>query len=344
MKKLFTVLVVAAMATGTMGAMSCDDNITPTPSKPDDKENPTPTPPEGGLPAPSATGLAELRQKALAGMTVKKTFKANQKFEHTTEKGVRVTLAKGLMKDNKAATGNADFSIVAIHDRGSMAVANRPLMGKNTRQKYEPLVAAGQIFLEVKQGDVHLAPYMKGYGFEIPVSLTGGSHDAAMVFWRAIDGDPLWSIMGALVDLGEKKDNKGKTVAYDANIETETKFYWTCLGKIFTPSGSKTNIKVHVPDGYNGENAALYLAYENEPSLLGQLAVFNDAGKFFTADEGFVPVGKKVHLIFVSEADGKFAHAIKTLEISADATVTFESGELAAITEDALVKKINALK
>jgi len=182
----------------------------------------------------------------------------------------------------------------------------------------------------------------------IPVSAT----DDKMKSWKGgvgSGGNPIWEFMEwNSTDLSIREGSVYKKTGEDAYVvEIRPPLglgKWINVGRYYVPSGETTKMKVNVPDGYNAQNANVYLAYEGEKHLLAQLYSYDAAGKHFTEPEGFVPVGKKVHAIFVSESEGKFAYGIKETTVTANATVTFEHKDLAKIDPEKLAEKVNDLK
>jgi len=335
--------MLATVAAITVGSMSCSD------------KKDTPAPEETKLPAPSAAEFAKLRANVLDGLTVSKNFKAEDGIRFTTDKGTNVEISPNCLRkpNGDPATGEVKLSFIEIYDQSDMVLANKPLMGRNADGKLEPLVTAGQFFIEVKQGSETLAPGC-GYRVIIPASLTGGA-DNDMILWKGSiddDGNLAWDEIEAgreegVVEVGkmETPDGQGgQDEVYDVYYSwvNTSQFGWINLDRFYHYQGEKTVLNVHVPDGYNSTNTNVYIIVEDEPNMLTQLYSYPKGSPFSSG--GFVPVGKNVHVIFVSESNGEFVHAIKTVNIKADEAVTFEHKDLATISNEALVTKIKTLK
>ncbi len=291
---------------------------------------------------PSAAGFQEMRAKVLAALTQKKDFKIADGLTFTSAKGAKVVIQPNCLldKDGNAATGDATLAFLDIYDRGNMVLANKPVMGVNAAGEKEPLVTGGQYNIKVMQGDKELR---SGCTFEvtIPASNTGGM-DQQMLLWDGFiddDGNLEWK---------EVPDN-GKGAGMTAATEYATykiwhnQFGWTNVDRFYSYQGEKTKIKVKVPTGYNKDNAAVYLAYEDQPNLLAQLDTWETVDHYFSEHYGFVPVGMKLHVIFVSESNGSFVYSIKQVTIAANSTITIANQELSTGTMAQLQDKINKL-
>jgi len=331
---IFSMLALAAtMAVGTASITSCSKKDSPAP---EDQGTP--------LPAPSAAKFAELREQALAGMTTTGTFTAAPYSSPglSTEKGSVATLPLQYSclkkQDEEAVVGDFAMSLTEIYDRGSMVLAHKPLMAKNAEGKLVPLVSGGQYFMEAKLGNEILKP---NYALEvgIPTSLTGGD-DEGKTSWKGNVDDNGGLTYGGFTS---SEGDGSMLIVNNEYLVYRLQFGWTGIGRFYIHDGATTAIKVRVPEGYNAQNAAVYLAYAGEKHLLAQLYSYDAAGKSFSEPAGFVPVGKDVHVIFVSESGGKFVHAVKTVKVTANTEVSIAHRDLATIDADKLAEKVNAL-
>jgi len=342
----FTFRTLALAAAIAVGATACGDNK---------KDNPGPEKPEPEevkLPAPSTADFAKLRQEVLEGLatTSKHTVDLGGINFETKKKVKGLVESYALTKKDgtPVATGSeVEFTVAEIYDRGTMVVANMPLMGKNDAGKLEPLVTGGLLFLGAKQDGEELS-YGSNFHFNVfgmELSFTGADLGNNMSnLWRGVteagSGNLTWTTNPPD---GASRVGEAMPMGTEYNIEANV-LGWLNVGWFYAHDGAKTNIKVSVPDGYDGKNAAVYLAYEGETNLLAQLVAYDSKDRAFSAQDGFVPVGKNVHVIFTSESEGKFVYAIKTANIKANDAIAFEHKDLATISKDDLVKKVNALK
>ena len=112
-------------------------------------------------------------------------------------------------------------------------------------------------------------------------------------------------------------------------------FGWTNLDIFYFDSNPQTTLKVIPPVGYDKSNSSVFLSYVGEPNALATLDVFTTEG-YFSEHYGNLPIGIDVNLIFVSEDDGNFTYAIKTVTIEADQTYRFFEIELQTVTASQL--------
>lgn len=291
---------------------------------------------------PTKTKFQELRAKALESITQTKTFKAEDGLVLTSQKGAVLTIEPNCLIDENgnAVTGDVQLSFIEIYDKGNMVVTNKPVMAKDPATNHSvPLITGGQFTIEITQGNKKLRSSCY-YSLEVPASLTGGA-DPEMILWDGTIDETTGNLIYEEAEgreAGVNVNEKGVSYSVFNNI-----FRWTNIDKFWEYSGPKTKIKVTVPNGYNADNAAVYAAFDDEENALAQLDVYNTQEKFFTEHYGYIPVGKKVHIIFASEHNGSVAYAIKTVTIAANQTINITTADIQTATLSAVVSLINNL-
>lgn len=292
---------------------------------------------------PAKEKFQELRAKALEGITQTKTFKAEDGLVFTSQKGAVLTIDADCLTDESgnAVSGDVQLSFVEIYDRGNMVVTNKPVMAKDPAGSGNsvPLITGGQFSIEIKQGNKILKSACY-YSLDVSASLTGGV-DNEMILWDGTINENTGNLIYEEVvgrEAGLNINEKGTTYSVFNND-----FRWTNIDKFWEYTGPKTKIKVTVPDGYNGDNAAVYVAFEDEENALAQLDVYNTQEKYFTEHYGYLPVGKKVHVIFVSEHNSSVVYAIREVTIVANQTLNIASSDLQTTSLSILIGLINNL-
>ncbi|MFD1629688.1 hypothetical protein [Pseudopedobacter beijingensis] len=299
--------------------------------------------PEIDLAAPSAASFQELRKKTLEDMTQTQVFKAEDGINFTSAKGVEVKISPNCLVDenNNPVTGNVTISFIEIFDRGSMVLANKPVMGRNNNGDVSPLVTGGQYNIKIMQGNKEVKPGCS-YNVSVPANNTGAI-DTDMLLWRGTidqEGNLVWDETGG---------NHGKEAGMNINTERATyaiwdnEFGWTNVDRFYSDARPKTQIKVTVPSAYNKDNAGIYLAYEGEPNVLAQLDTYDMQDHFFSEHYGFIPVGLTLHVIFMSENNGSVAYAIKKATIVANGTIAIGTEDIKTTSKSQLINMINAL-
>ncbi len=297
---------------------------------------------EIGLAPASSANFKALREKALKDLTQTETFKAEEGISFTSEKGTKLTISTNCLvdEDNNPVEGDVTLSFIEIYDRGNMVATNKPVMGKDGDGNLLPLVTGGEYNIEIKKGDKLLKP---GCPFQVHVPAANtGDLDGAMILWTGQindDGNLVWEEAGADGKEGDVRPNE-QNAGYDI---WGNEFGWANVDRFYNDPRDKTQIKVTVPNGYDNNNAAVYLAYENEPNVLAQLDTYDTADKFFSEHYGFVPIGMTLHVIFVSESNGSVVYAIKQATIVANGTIAISSSDLDTTTKNNLISLINAL-
>ena len=314
--------------------------------------------PDAVLPiAASAEQFQELRKQALEELMQTETFNAEDGIAFTSAEGAQVYLSPGslLDEDDNPVTGEVTLSFIELYDRGSMVVANKPLMGRNpVNGTLEPLVTGGQYYIEVKQ-DEDMLKTAYPFTVRVPTAPTGGV-DVDMILWDGEiddDGNLVWTetdeedgdLLLEEVEVFDDPDNPESSIGQLVGDYYDTwhrDFGWINCDRFWRDPRPKTSVDVTVPAGFGNENCAVYLAFEGEPNVLAQL--YDPTGdSFFSYNgEGF-PIGLTVHVIFTSERDGDFLYTIKTTTVQADVMITIAADELKTATKDQLTDLVNAL-
>ena len=292
---------------------------------------------------PSIANFKDIRAKALSDLTQKKDFKIEDGITFTSAKGAKLQIQSNCLRqqDGSPATGNATLSFIEIYDRGNMVMANKPVMGINDSGKKEPLITGGQYNIRIMQGDKELKSGCM-FTVSIPAANTGVL-DPQMKLWNGTidqDGNLAW----------DEAKGQGKEAGMNINTDMAsysiwgTEFGWTNVDRFASNPDPKTQIKVKVPTGYNKDNSAVYLAYQDQPNLLAQLDTYDKVDHFFSEHYGFVPVGMTLHVIFVSESNGAVAYSIKQVTIAANSVITISEQDLSTGTKTQVQEKINKLK
>jgi len=292
---------------------------------------------------PNAANFQSLRNKALHDLTQNKTFNSEDGIVFTSTNGTKVTIPAGCLEDldGNPVSGEVQLSFVEIYDKGNMVVTNKPVMGRNQDGDLLPLVTGGEFDIQITQGTKILKSPCS-YSVVVPANLTGDL-DYGMVLWQGninADGNLEWDT--ADKEAGQERGLRADEKTNSYNI-WNGQFGWTNVDRFYSHTGPKTQIKVAVPNVYNNENSAVYLAYEDQPNLLAQLDTYNEAENFFSEHYGFVPVGIKLHVIFTSESNGSIVYAIREVTIADGSVVNISESDLNTTSQSQLITLINAL-
>jgi hypothetical protein len=288
---------------------------------------------DGGLTPPAATEFAAMRQDFLTGITQTKTLDAAS-ASFTSPKGVLVNV-HNLYLDGQPVTGDVQLSYIELFDIGSMALANRPLVGRNSSGTVGALVTGGEFFIEATQNGAKLDGSVE---LQVPASYTQGADPKDMTIWTIEDEESTLWVEGG----GEM--NKG-----NANVTDQymcwLPFGWTNIDWLYSLPGEKTEVRVRVPDGYDGSNCSVYAAYLTMPNTLASFDVYDKNGKYFTEHTGLAPIGFQMFVIFISGdvKTGKFVYATKLETIAPNHYVTFAASDLRSGSIQEVINAINGL-
>ncbi|MDR3287275.1 MAG: hypothetical protein LBT27_07525 [Prevotellaceae bacterium] len=287
---------------------------------------------------PTSAEFTGIRQNFLDGLMQIKTFDATTElpFVFTSPKGVVVTIGYAAHQGGLPVTGNVQLRYAELFDIGTMALANKPLMGKDNSGNAMPLVTGGEFFIEVTQNGEKL------YGnanLEVPVSYTQGANPADMTLWGLDEDSNVWD------------ENMDGNMGMEANGSANASYYcwlpfcWANIDWLYSLPGVQTALRVKVPDGYNADNCSVYAAYLTMPNTIAPFDIYDATGKYFTEHTGIAPIGYQMFVIFISEdpLTEQFLYATKLVTVAANQYVTFTSDDLHTGSTQQIIDAINGL-
>tara|TARA_R110001583_G_scaffold52804_1_gene163535 strand:+ start:3642 stop:4670 length:1029 start_codon:yes stop_codon:yes gene_type:complete len=238
-------------------------------------------------------------------------------------------------------SGNVTVQLIEIYDKASILLNNKSTLGKRPNGDKEALKSAGEFFINAKQGATNL-------DLIIPAKVTSREIDPAdadygmelFIAGEELNNDEDWVEAEEEVQIREGKGGGpgGISVTYNFNLGD---FGWSNLDRWYSFTGPKTELFVDVPEGYNGDNCAVFLYYDNENTAIASMDTWNETQNMFTEHYGLIPIGLEVHIIMVAEIDGQLHYAMQGTTIVDNHIEVISS--LTPITQSALEALINNL-
>ncbi|MDR2564336.1 MAG: hypothetical protein LBC98_10425 [Prevotellaceae bacterium] len=289
------------------------------------------------FPPPSAEEFAGVRQSFFENLVQEKSFDASTGLTFTSDKGVEVNISY-LTNNGALVTGDVQLKYVELFDIGTIALANKPLLGKGTDGKVAPLVTGGEFFIKATQNGTELDGIVD---MKVPVALTQADNPEQMTGWSMDDDSTIW-------EQGKRTQMDfvgGATGTQADSYYCWFPFGWTNIDWLISLPGEKTELRVKVPPGYNGSNCAVYAAYLSIPSTLAAFDIYVKDGEYFTEHTGIAPIGFQMFIIFVSadEKGEKFVYATKLVTVAANQYITFTDDDLHSATAQQVIAAINGL-
>lgn len=295
---------------------------------------------------PSAAELQSLRDDALSSITQNFQFIAESGVANfTSTKGVSISIdGNCLTLNGNPVTGTVDIEFVEIFDGGTMLATNFTTMGIMPGGDKAMLVSGGEFFINATKNGQQLA-ITCSILLNIPTSLTDAGGDSEMTLWNGIENDALGIVWEEQEDAtggngGVFVEGQGPNATYYALLNN---FGWTNVDRFYNDPNPKTTILVSAPTGYDNQNSAIYLHYDGLGNGLAQLDTYNDDTDLFSEHYGQVPIGLACHIIFITEDNGQWRYAIKSVTITANAIYSFTLSETVVGSETQLIAAINAL-
>ncbi len=258
----------------------------------------------------------------------------------TGSQGTQVTFQPNSFGINGSpVTGNVTVQLIEIYDKASILLNNKSTLGKRVNGDKEALKSAGEFFINAKQGANELE--LLAPAIVTSRNINPADADFGMALFTA--GEDLndtedWVEVEEEIQLKEADGTNGVSVTYNFNLGD---FGWSNLDRWYSFTGPKTELFIDVPEGYNGDNCAVFLYYDNENTAIARMDTWNETEEMFTEHYGLIPVGLEVHIIMVAEIEGQLHYAMQGTTI-VDNHIEVISG-LSPISQTALESLINAL-
>lgn len=296
---------------------------------------------------PNTVEWNALRNTALDNITQNFTLTAgNGAMTFTSAKGVQITINGDCLtlNGNPVTSGQIDIEYAEVFDPGTMIVTDKTTMGRLPNGDMGLIISGGEFYINATKNGQQLNTTCN-MQLMIPANLTGELQTGMSLWDGTIDdnGNLDWVEQDRNTTGGQGGvfgEGQGTNGVYFAFMND---FGWTNVDRFYSDPRPKTTILATVPTGYNFENSAVYLHYDGEGSALAKLDTYSSVTNQFSEHYGQVPVGLQMHIIFVTEDNGNYRYAIKSVTVVADAVYTFLDAETIVGTEAQLIAAINAL-
>jgi hypothetical protein len=296
---------------------------------------------------PSQAEFTALINDAVNGITQNFQFLAESGVaSFTSSKGVVITIdGNCLTLNGNPVTGTIDLEYIEVFDGGTMLATNKTTMGFMPNGDKAMLLSGGEFYINATKNGQQLE-ISCSISLNIPTDLTNAGGNPEMTLWTGIENDTLGG-----VDWEEQVDpigtnggvfieGQGTNATYYALVEN---FGWTNVDCFYIDPNPKTTILAAAPNGYDNQNSVIYLHYDGLVNSLARLDTYDNNTNLFSEHYGQIPIGLACHMIFVSEDNGQWRYAIKSITISANAVYNFTLGETVVGSEAQLISAINAL-
>jgi len=307
---------------------------------------------------PSEDKFVSVSEDFLASISETYRFKGDeQPITFTTENGVEVNISCLYSVDGTPITDSVDVKYVGLFDIGSMAVANKPLLGvdPNDPSKKAPLVTGGEFKLEVTTLDGERVNTCFYY-VNVPTSLSGAKlpdgeymtlwqvpEDAEDFTWEGIGAGQEGGLEGRICEGEGDGSTKGEICQYFCWLQES--FKWTNIDWLMSLGGEPVKLWVYVPEGFDATNCGVYAAYLEPANTLAPFDVWDKDKGAFTEHTGLAPVGYEMYVVFISFdlKSQKVLYGLKKITVPdvEEYEITFTEDDLKVATTDDVIKAIN---
>lgn len=270
---------------------------------------------------PTQQEFEQLQQDVLDDKTEIIQLDIANGVNYTSPSGVTVFIAPTCLNINGVpVTGFIDFEFTEIFDRGDMLTSNITTVGAKLSGEKEYLISGGAFYISATQNGQIINMTCPG-SIGVPTLPTGGADQEMRPFGGSIgvDGNIDWAIIDGEIEIGA-----------DLYFGQFPGFGWFNIDRFANDPRLTTQLQVAIPQEFNTENTRVYIAIEGEPNSLSYVY-------------GAFPIGLAAHIIFISEENGNFRYAIKSLTIEENQIVAFARQQTQIASASELQSIVNAL-
>ncbi|UGU14931.1 hypothetical protein LS482_14665 [Sinomicrobium kalidii] len=292
---------------------------------------------ETSFEAPAPLEFTDIQENARNTSRQEIQFNAEEGITFTSDNGTVLQIAPGCLSvgAGEPVSGNVTLQFTELYNHGDMLASGKPTTGLTATEERAFLVSGGIFYINIIQNEQQITNNC-GTQLQVPVSLTGGP-DQDMILWNGMEDDNgifIW-----------QPDPQGELFVENDRYVT---FFsggpgWVGIARPRDFAEPKTGLRVLVTEGYNAENASVYIAYSGEKHGLAQLPAFDAETNVFSDPFRQIPRDREVHLIFVSADSGLWRYAIKNVTTGKNQVYTIAYSETTTATLEELLSVIGEL-
>lgn len=267
----------------------------------------------------------------------------------TSESGVEIRVDPSrLTYRGRRVQGTVKVEYMEVFGLSSMVTTGLSTMGvaegeANEDSALRPLISGGEFFVNMTTEDGQRLDDGSPYTLAVPTELTGGEENSEeMIIWVAQedeDGDVVWE-----KDLDDDGNEKEVPVVDGKYIMELLSFGLCNIDKFEAIAGEeRTPLSVDVPDGYDDTNSSVYVAYQGNINLLGEIKFFDPATQMFEEYNPIFPVGATVNVIFVSGQGSQWLFAVKQVTLVGNDIIVIDQSDLNTTNNPGLIAMLNSL-
>ncbi|WP_461533917.1 hypothetical protein [Sinomicrobium sp.] len=282
---------------------------------------------------PTREDFQRLQQQFTDSLAETFVFNTNEGLYATSAKGTQIRVYPNCVNtvDGTSVDGEVSLKFLQYYDRRTTLLASIPSWAR-TNTDITALLNIGAFFsVHLYQGDSELFSNCEML-ITIPFSLLPET-DRELNLWN---GDEIYQGTAPWLPL-----DGGLLVEADNYITSFLYGKWRAISKNVELSETTNDIRVLVSEGYNSDNARVYIAYPNDNNGLAQLHYDRETGMFHSPYP--LPDIPQAYLIFLSEDDGQWRYGIKEITVTENTTYTLAHSETQRASSETLISVINDL-
>lgn len=268
--------------------------------------------------------IYDLSEQFREDITQRFTFQADDEAqEFITKEDIVIQIDPAKIRvDGVQPSGQMTLEFIAIYDKGTMALANRPTMGINEFNEQAMMVSGGEYYVNVTNDD-RKATINSLYSLNIPYE----NVEADMNKMKLYQGVSLSNNNLSWVDYNSSTDGTGISISdggyYHIYLD---QFTWINCDYFYDNPYEKTSIGADLTDS----ESMFFLSIDSMPNTLASL-------------KGEYPIGIKAHLICIAENNDEYSYLIEPITIERNSYYQYKLKDLKPMNKNALIEKINNL-
>lgn len=280
------------------------------------KEEPTPTTPTSNT--PNGIALNNFFNQNLQNLKQVFTLDASAGGTIIGLKGTKVNITANSLytTTGQLVNGNVTIELVEIYDRVSMIFANKPTMGLLPSGEKAALISGGAYYLNISQNGIEID---LSYGILVMVP-TSNPVPQMSIFNLVNDSTTnnlVWNSFSDSLSVSSDSIGTYYSIFYSSLY---TNFNWINCDYFYSNPGPKTDLNVQLPTGFNSSNSKVFIAYDGEENLIGELYFYNN---YFTTTN--IPIGLNVHILVLTNINNQTNYSLSALSVSANQVVNVTS-------------------
>ena len=285
--------------------------------------------------APGAQEFTDLLESTRDSLAVNISFPATEGLEYISRNGTTITIPSDCLitPEGDPLEGEVTLKFIELYDIGDMLFTAKPSIAWVSANLRTLIAGGGFFYLNLEYNGQSLRNSCE-IRIQVPVSLTSDTPED-MLLWTGAENEENHFSWFPYTE-GELFNENDYYIAYVSGNG------WKGIAHTDTDAVSGITINVLATEGYNEQNASVYVAFEGRKHALAQLYFDEETSMFRTPEHQYFS-DTDMHLLFVSPDNGQWRYAIKNVKAQTGKIYTVAHSETTRANRSALWSAIQQL-